>query len=216
VHVENALQPDQQPTTLSFTAYVNYQLAPHTLSSRRLGEILPTLTDGLTEVIERGTDYHLRELIADGNPTRLDHNSRKHLEHQLKRNLRKHLKGFGVAILSVQLVIWPPAGLYDRLTVAEQERVNATLQADQLATMVDIVSSQPEAAHDFALMVWAYSLGRNTQTLMSFDATSLPSFSGAAPNQASTTISSPIHPCESLRSLLLNACGSSTDGGPRK
>ena len=169
VHVQDVLQYDQQPATLRFTTFVLHQLAPHTLSPTRLGEILPNLTENLSAIVQRHTDYCLRNLVADLNPDQIHNGSRGRLERHLELLLKERLAVLGIAVQSVQLVIWPPAGLHETLTRAHQHRVGITLQAAQLDALLKALANQADEARSLARLELARSLGRNSQVWTTFD-----------------------------------------------
>ncbi len=161
VHVKNVLQSDLQPAILSFTAQVQYQLAPHLLSPQQLGEVLPNLTGDLSALIRRWTDYYLRNLVADTDLTHVHNSGRARLERRLEWLLRDRMCRIGVAIQGVQLVVWPPVGLEDALTIAEQQRVGNDLQAERLAALLCALAGRSEEARSLARLEFARFLGQN-------------------------------------------------------
>ena len=189
VYIEDILQSDQQPAILRFTAYVIHQLAPQTIPQEALAELLPTLTGNLGGLVERWTDYFVRNLIADIDPSRLHNGSRSRLETRLTHLLEDCLGSMGIAVRGVQLVIWPPAGLHTTLTTAEQQRVSTTLQAEQVAALLEALEGQSDHANSLVLLELARSLGRDGPAWVSLDLAPLLSGDpGKAPSPATTQL----------------------------
>lgn len=183
VQIRDVLQSDQRPTMLSFTVNVMYQLAPHTVTPRRLGEILPNLTGSLSTIIQRWTDYYLRVLIADTDPAHIHNGHRQRLEHRLERLMIERMATMGVTIRGIQLVIWPPAGLHTTLTTAEQQRVGIALQAEQLDAILAALSDQSEEARSLALLELARALGNNSRMVAAVDLAALMGANGSDTGQ---------------------------------
>jgi hypothetical protein len=174
---------------LRFTAYVIHQLAPQTIPQEALAELLPTLTGNLSGLVERWTDYFVRNLIADIDPSRLHNGSRSRLETRLTHLLEDCLGSMGIAVRGVQLVIWPPAGLHTTLTTAEQQRVSTTLQAEQVAALLEALAEQSDHANSLVLLELARSLGRDGPAWVSLDLAPLLSGDpGKAPSPATTQL----------------------------
>lgn len=173
VHVEDILQPDQRPNILGFTAYIVYQLEPHTISPRVVGTFLPQLDDNAKALVRHSGAYCLRNVVADSDLTQLNNGHRQHLERSMKHALRAQVARLGVRIQNVQLAIRPPVGLHRTLTAAEQQRVGITLQAEQLAALLRALTQQSEEASSLALLELSRSLGRDGQTWTGLDLSAL-------------------------------------------
>ncbi len=173
VHVKNVLQSDLRPATLSFTAHVLYQLEPYRLLPQQLGEVLPNLTGDLSALIRRWTDYYLRSLVASADPMSIHNDGRIRLERHLKRLLEDRMAKMGISIQGIQLVVWPPVGLEDALTAAEQQRVDNDLQAERLAAILCALVGRSEEARSLARLEFARSLGQNGRLGIGFNLASL-------------------------------------------
>lgn len=184
VHVRDALQSDQRPSVLSFTAQVLYKPMPQLLSPQQLGEILPNLTGDLSALIRRWTDYYLRSLVADTDPVRLGSGSRARLERRLERLLADRMAPIGVAVQGVQLLIWPPAGLEGTLTAAEQQRVGTDLQVERLTAILCALAGRSEEARSLARLEFARFLGQNGHAGVGFNLAALLHAAGLEIEQA--------------------------------
>jgi hypothetical protein len=87
--------------------------------------------------------------------------------------LQDRLTALGIAVHSVQLVLWPPAGLQETLTHAEKHRVGITLQAEQLVAILNALTDQSDQARSLALLELARALGGSGQVWTGLDVASL-------------------------------------------
>jgi hypothetical protein len=173
VYVQDVHQPAQRANPLRFTVFVLHQLVPHTIPVERLGQILPHLSDHLSALIQRDTDYCLRILVADMASARLQNGGRQRLEHRLSFVLRDRLQNLGIFVHGVQLVIWPPAGLHETLTLAEQHRVGIALEAEHLGSVLGALTDRNEQARSLALLELARSLDASGRSWTTVDLASL-------------------------------------------
>jgi regulator of protease activity HflC (stomatin/prohibitin superfamily) len=173
VYVEDVLQADQQPTTLSFLASVIYQLAPQNLAPADLGQILPKLTGDLSGMVRYWTDYCLSSLIADIEPAYLHNGRRTRLERHLQAALAARLGNMGIHVRGVQVKVCPPAGLQHRMLQAEQQQVDISVQSRQLAAILAALAGMSPEARDLARLKLAESLGHNGHNLVTLDLSAL-------------------------------------------
>jgi regulator of protease activity HflC (stomatin/prohibitin superfamily) len=173
VYIEDVLQADQQPTTLSFNVTVFYQLAPQKLAPADLGQILPKLTGDLGGTVHYWADYCLSRLIANADPADLHNGRHARLEHHLQVALADRLGKLGIHVRGVQVKVRPPEGLQHRMVEAKQQQVDITIQSDRLAAILSTLTGRSLQAHDLAKLRLAESLGRNGHNLVTLDLTGL-------------------------------------------
>lgn len=169
VPLAELVQADQQPVILRFAVQVLYELVPKKLDLWQLTRVLPYLTDGVADIMQLWTDYLMRRLISSLDLTALNGHVLGRLERHLAQLLNEHLSILAVQVHSTKLVMQPPAGLYETLTAAEQQRVSIMLQEEQLNRLLPALKNQPEAARSLALLELFRSLGRSGQTWTALD-----------------------------------------------
>lgn len=169
VIVENALHADRLPTTLCFTANVAYRLAPHRVPVRELGGLLSTMLADHGLLVEQCSEYCLRSLLAGTHPAYLSNGRLGRLERHFKQSLESHLGQAGVEVVSVQLLVCPPAGLCQVVNDAEQQQIAFKLQGEQLATVLSALADSPQAAESLAHLELARAFGHNGSTWVALD-----------------------------------------------
>jgi regulator of protease activity HflC (stomatin/prohibitin superfamily) len=173
VDVEDVLQSDLQPAILSFSAEVGWKLAPQAVPISQLGDLLPLLLGNPRVIIDSPADYCLRGQIARTTISDLCNGGFVGLERHLERSLRHSLKGLGIAIVDVKLLVSPPSGLRQMLHQAERQRVGIALQAEQIEALLARMTGHSKEAESLAVLELARSLGHNAQAWIGLDANSL-------------------------------------------
>jgi hypothetical protein len=173
VVVEHAVQADRLPTALGFVVHVYYCLAPDLLSSRFLGVLLPQMTNDHERLVEQACDGCLRNLLADAQLSSPLNRRLARLKRHLELGLGAYLRQTGIEVQSVELVVYPPAGLAQVVSGAEQERVSIQVQGQKLAALLETLSGNPQAAESLAQLELARSFGQNGQAMFAVDLNTL-------------------------------------------